>query len=313
MAEVAISSLVASPTFTASATCDTIAYGFNLNENDWAYVKTTADPAWIQIDFGENKYIKTLRLRGGPDQSGSQVVSLLTSTNGTDWTTIATWSSQTYYNTLSPWFTIAASVRYVRVNRTITSWLKLYYMGVNTGIEEADITESVEATDSMVGISPIESIIEAAEATATFDGFVLEDFTSESAEATDAFGNEKTAYGPTTESAEATDTMDALHLVDSFLESASASDSMEAEDLIRKKIKFPNLQGKHLSLKFESATDGSFALYYLRHKMFKTRELTSDQKHPNTQASHISLKLSNSGSDAFILMYVSEKMQVVTT
>lgn len=88
---------------------------------------------------------------------------------------------------------------------------------------------------------------------------------------------------------------------------------MEADEMIRKRIRFPNLQGKHLSLKFTSATDGSFAIYYLRHKMFKTRELTSDQKHPNTYGSHIGVKLSNSGSDAFTLMYVSNKMQLVTT
>ena len=159
---------------------------------------------------------------------------------------------------------------------------------------EGSIIESAVVSDTMAGISPIE-------------------YTTESAEATDTFGNEKTSYVPTTESATATDSMDALHLVDSITESAVVSGSMEAEEIIRKRIKFPNLQGKHLSLKFESATDGSFALYYLRHKMFKTRELTSDQKHPNTQGSHIGIKLSNSGSDAFTLMYVSEKMQLVTT
>lgn len=312
MAEVAISSLVASPTLTASATCSNIAYGFDINEADYAVVQSNDNPTWIQIDFGVNKYIKTIRLRGGPDTTGSHVVSLLTSTDGTNWTTITSWSSQTYYSTLSPWFTIGAEVRYVRVSRTLSNYLRLYYMGVITDIE-AGISESAEATDSMVGISQIEYTAESAEATATFDGDSLRDFTSESAEATDTFGNERTAYGLTTESAEATDTMGALHLVDATTESASASDSMEAEDLIRKKIKFPNLQGKHLSLKFESATDGSFAIYYLRHKMFKTRELCSDQKHPNTQGSHLSLKLSNSNTDNFILMYVSEKMQLVTT
>jgi len=312
MAEVAISSLVASPTLTASAACSNIAYGFDINEADYAVVQSDANPTWIQIDFGVNKYINTLRLRGGPDQSGSHVVSLLTSTNGTDWTTITTWSSQTYYSTLSPWFTINASVRYVRVSRTLNNYLRLYYMGVITDIE-AGVTESAAATDSMVGITPTEYTSESASASDLMDALHLVDSISESAVASDAFGNEKTAYGPITESAEATDTMDALHLVDSISESAVASGLMESSDMIRKRIRFPNLQGKHLSLKFESATDGSFALYYLRHKMFKTRELTSDQKHPNTQASHISLKLSNSGSDAFTLMYVSEKMQVVTT
>ena len=312
MAEVAISSLVASPTLTASATCSNIAYGFDINEADYAVVQSDANPTWIQIDFGVNKYINTLRLRGGPDQPGSHVVSLLTSTDGTNWTTIATWSSQTYYSTLSPWFTINASVRYVRVNRTLNNYLRLYYMGVITDIE-AGITESAAASDSMVGISPTEFTSESATASDLMESLHLVDSITESAEATDTFGNERTAYGPTVESAEVTGLMDALHLVDDTTESAVAFGLMESAELIRKRIRFPNLQGKHLSLKFESSTDGSFALYYLRHKMFKTRELTSDQKHPNTQGSHIGIKLSNSGSDAFTLMYVSQKMQLVTT
>jgi len=179
--------------------------------------------------------------------------------------------------------------------------------------EGSEIIEAAEVTDEMVGISMIESTSESAAASATFDGDSLRDSFTESAEATDTFGNEKTSYVPTTESATATDSMDALHFVDSITESAVASGSMEAEEIIRKRIRFPNLQGKHLSLKFTSATDGSFAIYYLRHKMFKTRELCSDQKHPNTQGSHISVKLQNSGTDAFTLMYVSEEMQLVTT
>ncbi len=174
-------------------------------------------------------------------------------------------------------------------------------------------TESAVASDAMVGIAPTEYTTESAGAMATFDGYSLSSSTTESAEVTDTFGNERTSYGPTTESAEVTDSMDALHFVDSITESAVASGSMEAEEIIRKRIRFPNLQGKHLSLKFTSATDGSFAIYYLRHKMFKTRELCSDQKHPNTQGSHISVKLQNSGTDAFTLMYVSEEMQLVTT
>jgi hypothetical protein len=176
------------------------------------------------------------------------------------------------------------------------------------------ISETAETTD-LIGrsIETERSTSESASASDLMEALLLVDSTSEVAAASDAFGNEKTAYGSITESAEATGLMDALHLVDYTTESAVALGLMESADMIRKRIRFPNLQGRHLSLKFESATDGSFALYYLRHKMFKTRELTSDQKHPNTQASHISLKLSNSGSDAFTLMYVSEKMQVVTT
>jgi hypothetical protein len=176
------------------------------------------------------------------------------------------------------------------------------------------IPETAEVTDLMGrSIETERSTTESATASDLMESLHLVDSITESAEATDTFGNERTAYGPTVESAEVTDLMDALHLVDDTTESAVALGLMESAELIRKRIRFPNLQGKHLSLKFESSTDGSFALYYLRHKMFKTRELTSDQKHPNTQGSHIGIKLSNSGSDAFTLMYVSEKMQLVTT
>jgi len=200
-----------------------------------------------------------------------------------------------------------------RLSKGIARWTANFTPPTSEYGPDGYTTESAVATDTFDGGSLSYATSESAEATATFDGDSLRDFTSESAEATDTFGNERTAYGLTTESAEATDTMGALHLVDATTESASASDSMEAEDLIRKKIKFPNLQGKHLSLKFTSATDGSFAVYYLRNKMFKTRELCSDQKHPNTQGSHIGVKLHNSGTDAFTLMYVSEEMQLVTT
>jgi hypothetical protein len=200
-----------------------------------------------------------------------------------------------------------------RFSKGIARWTANFTPPTSPYSNEDFTTESAKASDSMVGISPTEFTSESAKASATFDGFVLEDFTSESAVASDVFGNERTAYGPTVESAEVTDLMDALHLVDDTTESAVAFGLMESAELIRKRIRFPNLQGKHLSLKLESSTDGSFALYYLRHKMFKTKELTSDQKHPNTQGSHIGIKLSNSGSDVFTLMYVSEKMQLVTT
>ena len=141
----------------------------------------------------------------------------------------------------------------------------------------------------------------------------LVDASSETTTLTDTVEFERTTYGNTVETATLTDVSEEILLVDSTSETATLTDVAEADELIRKKIRFPNLQGKHLSLKFESATSGSFAIYYLRHKMFKTRELTSDQKHPNTQGSHIGIKLSNSGTDDFTLMYVSQKMQLVTT
>lgn len=312
MAEVAISSLVASPSYTASATCSNIAYGFDINEADYAVVQSDANPTWIQIDLGTSKYISSLRLRGGPDNSGSHVVSLLTSTNGTDWTTIATWSSQTYYSTLSPWFTIDASVRYVRVSRTNNNWLRLYYMGVTTD-KEASVDETSTITDIAVADNSTEYVTETATFTDTIEGIPLADSTSETATVTDTTAHEKTIYDTTSETVTLADSAEELHLVDVTSDTSTIIDLVEPDELIRKKIRFPNIQGKHLSLKFTSATDGSFAIYYLRHKMFKSRELCSDQKHPNTQGSHLSLKLYNSGTDAFTLMYVSEKMQLVTT
>ena len=312
MAEVAISSLVASPSYTASATCSNIEYGFDINESNYAVVQSDANPTWIQIDLGTTKYISSLRLRGGPDNSGSHVVSLLTSTNGTDWTTIATWSSQTYYSTLSPWFTIDASVRYVRVSRTNNNWLRLYYMGVTTD-KEASVDETSTITDIAVADNSTEYVTETATFTDTIEGIALADSTSETATLTDTTDFERTTYENTSETATLTDVSEALHLVDVTSETATITDIAEPDELIRKRVKFPNLQGKHLSLKFTSATSGSFAIYYLRHKMFKTRELTSDQKHPNTHGSHLGLKLHNTGTDDFILMYVSEKMQLVTT
>lgn len=176
------------------------------------------------------------------------------------------------------------------------------------------IAETATVTDAITPALEIErSLAETATVTDLVEELHLVETIPEIATVTDAVANERTAYGATSETATITDEITPLHLVDATSETTSVTDLVEPDDLIRKKIKFPNLQGKHLSLKFTSATDGSFAIYYLRHKMFKTRELTSDQKHPNTQGSHIGIKLSNSGSDAFTLMYVSEEMQLVTT
>jgi hypothetical protein len=175
-------------------------------------------------------------------------------------------------------------------------------------------TESLTLTDIAARTIETErSTAESLTLTDAVDSLHLVDDTSETLTLTDAAAAHRTTYAETSESLTLTDAVDSLHLVDYTSETATLIDESYAEEMIRKRIRFPNLQGKHLSLKFESATDGSFALYYLRHKMFKTRELCSDQKHPNTQCSHLSLKLSNSGTDDFTLMYVSEELQLVTT
>ncbi|MFA5377340.1 MAG: LamG domain-containing protein [Dehalococcoidia bacterium] len=74
---------------------------------------------------------------------------------------------------------------------------------------------------------------------------------------------------------------------------------------INMKLRFPNTQGQHISLKFESGeADDGFALFYLRHRMFKTVAL-SGAKNPNTQGSHISIKIENSVAGDFILEYLA--------
>lgn len=127
---VAASSLVKSPTITASASFSNGLDGFDLNEANYARVSTDDDPAWIKIDYGELFYIHTITMRGGPDASGSHVCTLDVSQDDSNWTTVDTWSSQTYYNEMSPEFFVNRSVRYIRFSRTESNYLRLYAMGV---------------------------------------------------------------------------------------------------------------------------------------------------------------------------------------
>jgi hypothetical protein len=174
-------------------------------------------------------------------------------------------------------------------------------------------SETITITDEMVS----EQLVDLTENQFRMTDEVVEDHlvtnTTEAVTFTDVAVPHRTTYANTLETTTLTDVSTPYHLVESTTDLMTIGDEWFASDIIRKRIKFPNLQGKHLSLKFESDNSDFFAIYYLRHKMFKTRELTSDQKHPNTHGSHIGIKLSNSGSDEFILMYVSEKMQLVTT
>ena len=130
--EIAANSVVASPTISASHSLSNGSYGFDLNESNYAVVSTDAAPAWVQIDFGESKNISQIRFRGGPDTSGSHAMVLLTSPDGSTWTTIASWISQAYYTALSDWIDVNRSdVRYIRFQKTTgNNYLRLYYMGV---------------------------------------------------------------------------------------------------------------------------------------------------------------------------------------
>jgi hypothetical protein len=129
MGEVAASSLVASPTISASAGLVDGAKGFDLVEGDYARVQTD-NACWLRIDYGENKFIGSIRFRSGPDSSGSHPQTLRVSTDASTWTTIASWSGQTYYSSISPWFRVNMDVRYIQIDKGAPNWMQTYYMGV---------------------------------------------------------------------------------------------------------------------------------------------------------------------------------------
>lgn len=129
MFEIAANSVVASPTISASHSLTNGSYGFDLDADSLAMISTDS-ACWIQIDFGVIKNINKIRLKGGPNNPGSQAQTLLVSQDGTIWTTIASWAGQTYYTTLSPWFYVVNYVRYIRVTSSGPNYYYLYYMGV---------------------------------------------------------------------------------------------------------------------------------------------------------------------------------------
>jgi hypothetical protein len=76
------------------------------------------------------------------------------------------------------------------------------------------------------------------------------------------------------------------------------------------KKRFPDTQGKHISLKFESSGDEGLIIYYMRTKMRKTEALYGSVP-PNTQGTRIGLKIQSVGDDALILEYMSMEMRRV--
>jgi hypothetical protein len=139
--EIAAGAVVASPSITASHSLLDGAYGFDLNESNYAVVQTDASPAWVQIDFGSAQKISQIRFRGGPDGAGSHTMALKTSPDASTWTTIASWTGQTYYAALSPWFDVNRSdVRYIRFERSDSNnYVRLYYMGVKLPADSLSI------------------------------------------------------------------------------------------------------------------------------------------------------------------------------
>jgi hypothetical protein len=99
------------------------------------------------------------------------------------------------------------------------------------------------------------------------------------------------------------DMMTPLHLSDGMSESIGISGYMEADEIIWIKNTFPNLSGKHLTLKF---TPSGSALYFMRMKMFKTVDRVDfDARHPNLSGNHLTLKIQHTANEDFLLAYAS--------
>jgi hypothetical protein len=74
-----------------------------------------------------------------------------------------------------------------------------------------------------------------------------------------------------------------------------------------KLISFPNLQGKHLSLRYyNDSIDDGVSLYYARYKLFKTVDRVDfDARHPNLSGQHLTLRIVHDADEEFTLAYAS--------
>lgn len=159
--EIAANSVALFPSITASHTLVNGAYGFDIEESDYAVVQTDSE-CWIQIDFGCTSLIKSIRLRGGPDNENNQAMALKTSIDGVNWETIASWFGQTYYGILSAWFDpVEQNIRYIRVTKAAANFFRLHYMGVKAEAADdldflVDGTATASSTES--GSSPANAV-----------------------------------------------------------------------------------------------------------------------------------------------------------
>ena len=172
------------------------------------------------------------------------------------------------------------------------------YMGEST-------SEDFSLSDSVNGYVPKESTSE----NITFadnlsaPGSTYSTQLSEAMSFSDTITGGSDIPGPMSESLSLSDVMTGLLLADSLSDSFSMSDYMEADELIWIKNTFPNLSGKHLTLKF--APSGS-ALYFMRMKLFKSDDRVDfDARHPNLSGHHLTLKVSHSANEDFTLAYAS--------
>ena len=96
-----------------------------------------------------------------------------------------------------------------------------------------------------------------------------------------------------------------------YVPAISAVDSMLPPTLsgnyANKLISFPNLSGKHLTLKYyNDSVDDGIVLYYARYKMFRTVDRVDyDARHPNLSGQHLTLRITHAADEEFLLAYAS--------
>lgn len=118
--------VVPSPVITGSSTIvGTPSEAFDSDLSNNAGIDVDIADSWMQIDFGTDIFIHYVRICAGAGGVSNVFTSYLqTSLNGSDYTTIQTWSTNLYYSVWSPWFSIDANVRYIRYYKTSPHYLR---------------------------------------------------------------------------------------------------------------------------------------------------------------------------------------------
>jgi hypothetical protein len=165
--------------------------------------------------------------------------------------------------------------------------------------------EAFSLSDDMDGDYPkrtiSESIVIADNLTAP--GSTYSTSLSEGITLSDSMVGSEDLFESISEALSLSDDMVPLLLSDSISEGISFSDSMEADDIIWIRPTFPNLSGKHLTLKFIPINS---ALYFMRMKMFRTVDrVDHDARHPNLGGQHLALKIQHTAEEEFTLAYAS--------
>ncbi|WP_164821358.1 galactose-binding domain-containing protein [Paenibacillus koleovorans] len=97
------------------------AYGNDADATNASYWSAYPYTQWWQVDLGSNYDIKTLKIRNYVDGTRYYRYNIQTSTNGTNWTTVATKSNNNVATDGGDTYSVSSVGRYVRVNVTYNS------------------------------------------------------------------------------------------------------------------------------------------------------------------------------------------------